>query len=290
MELSLLLSQLFNGIATGMLYVLMAMGLTIIMGTMGVVNFSHGVLFAFGAYFAYLIAEKTGFFGALLLAPVVVGLIGMVLERALVARVYGKDPLYGLLLTFGLAMALEEVIRIGWGTAGLPFSAPEFLSSFIDMKIMFYPAYRLAVLGFILLLIAALWFFLERTTTGKIVRAGIQDSVMVGILGVNTKALFTGVFGLGTFLAGLAGVLSAPMSGIMPTMGDNVIMPSFIVIILGGVGSFWGSVTGGLMLGIIVSLCIQFVPAVAELSMYLVMALVLLVRPRGLFGEEGLFE
>jgi branched-chain amino acid transport system permease protein len=187
-------------------------------------------------------------------------------------------------------MALEEVIRIGWGTAGLPFSAPEFLSSFIDLKIMFYPAYRLAVLGFILLLIAALWFFLERTTTGKIVRAGIQDSVMVGILGVNTKALFTGVFGLGTFLAGLAGVLSAPMAGIMPTMGDNVIMPSFIVIILGGVGSFWGSVTGGLMLGIIVSLCIQFVPAVAELSMYLVMALVLLVRPRGLFGEEGLFE
>ena len=290
MELSLLLSQLFNGIATGMLYVLMAMGLTIIMGTMGVVNFSHGVLFAFGAYFAYLIAEKTGFFGALLLAPVVVGLIGMVLERALVARVYGKDPLYGLLLTFGLAMALEEVIRIGWGTAGLPFSTPGFLSSFIDLKIMFYPAYRLAVLGFILLLIAALWFFLERTTTGKIVRAGIQDSVMVGILGVNTKALFTGVFGLGTFLAGLAGVLSAPMSGIMPTMGDNVIMPSFIVIILGGVGSFWGSVTGGLMLGIIVSMCIQFVPAVAELSMYLVMALVLLVRPRGLFGEEGLFE
>jgi branched-chain amino acid transport system permease protein len=290
MELSLLLSQLFNGIATGMLYVLMAMGLTIIMGTMGVVNFSHGVLFAFGAYFAYVIAEKAGFFGALLLAPVVVGLIGMVLERGLVARVYGKDPLYGLLLTFGLAMALEEVIRIGWGTAGLPFSAPEFLSSFIDLKIMFYPAYRLAVLGFILLLIAALWFFLERTTTGKIVRAGIQDSVMVGILGVNTKALFTGVFGLGTFLAGLAGVLSAPMSGIMPTMGDNVIMPSFIVIILGGVGSFWGSVTGGLMLGIIVSLCIQFVPAVAELSMYLVMALVLLVRPRGLFGEEGLFE
>jgi branched-chain amino acid transport system permease protein len=290
MELSLLLSQLFNGIAMGMLYVLMAMGLTIIMGTMGVVNFSHGVLFAFGAYFAYLIAEKAGFFGALLLAPVVVGLIGMVLERGLVARVYGKDPLYGLLLTFGLAMALEEVIRIGWGTAGLPFSAPEFLSSFIDLKIMFYPAYRLAVLGFILLLIAALWFFLERTTTGKIVRAGIQDSVMVGILGVNTKALFTGVFGLGTFLAGLAGVLSAPMSGIMPTMGDNVIMPSFIVIILGGVGSFWGSVTGGLLLGIIVSMCVQFVPAVAELSMYLVMALVLLVRPRGLFGEEGLFE
>jgi branched-chain amino acid transport system permease protein len=290
MELSLLLSQLFNGVALGMLYVLMAMGLTIIMGTMGVVNFSHGVLFTFGAYFAFTIAAKAGFFGALLLAPVVVGLIGMVLERGLVARVYGKDPLYGLLLTFGLAMALEEVIRIGWGTAGLPFSPPEFLGDFVDLKIMFYPKYRLAVFGLILLLVAALWYFLERTTTGKIVRAGIQDSVMVGILGVNTKALFTGVFGLGTFLAGLAGVLSAPMSGIMPTMGDNVIMPSFIVIILGGVGSFWGSVTGGLLLGIIVSMCIQFVPAVAELSMYLVMALVLLVRPRGLFGEEGLFE
>ena len=290
MDLSLLLSQLFNGINLGLLYVLMATGLTIIMGTMGVVNFSHGILFAFGAYFAYSIAAKIGFWAALLLAPVLVGVIGMVIEMGLVQRVYGKDPLYSLLLTFGLAMSLEEVVRIGWGTTGLPFSPPDFLNSFVDLKIMFYPLYRLAVFGVILLLIAALWFFLERTTMGKIVRAGIQDSVMVGILGVNTKALFTLVFGLGAFLAGLAGVLSAPMSGIMPTMGDNVVMPSFIVIILGGVGSFYGSVVGGLLLGIIVAMCIQFVPAVAELSMYLVMAIVLLVRPRGLFGEEGLFE
>ena len=290
MELSLLLSQLFNGINLGLLYVLMATGLTIIMGTMGVVNFSHGILFTFGAYFAYSIAAKFGFWAALLLAPVLVGGIGMVIEMGLVQRVYGKDPLYSLLLTFGLAMSLEEVVRIVWGTTGLPFSPPDFLNSFVDLKIMFYPLYRLAVFGVILLLIAALWFFLERTTMGKIVRAGIQDSVMVGILGVNTKALFTLVFGLGAFLAGLAGVLSAPMSGIMPTMGDNVVMPSFIVIILGGVGSFYGSVVGGLLLGIIVAMCIQFVPAVAELSMYLVMAIVLLVRPRGLFGEEGLFE
>jgi branched-chain amino acid transport system permease protein len=290
MDLSLLLSQLFNGINLGLLYVLMATGLTIIMGTMGVVNFSHGILFTFGAYFAYSIAAKFGFWAALLLAPVLVGGIGMVVERVLVQRVYGKDPLYSLLLTFGLAMSLEEVVRIVWGTTGLPFSPPDFLNSFVDLKIMFYPLYRLAVFGVILLLIAALWFFLERTTMGKIVRAGIQDSVMVGILGVNTKALFTLVFGLGAFLAGLAGVLSAPMSGIMPTMGDNVVMPSFIVIILGGVGSFYGSVIGGLLLGIIVAMCIQFVPAVAELSMYLVMAIVLLVRPRGLFGEEGLFE
>jgi branched-chain amino acid transport system permease protein len=290
MDLSLLLSQLFNGINLGLLYVLMATGLTIIMGTMGVVNFSHGILFTFGAYFAYSIAAKIGFWAALLLAPVLVGVIGMVIEMGLVQRVYGKDPLYSLLLTFGLAMSLEEVVRIVWGTTGLPFSPPDFLNSFVDLKIMFYPLYRLAVFGVILLLIAALWFFLERTTMGKIVRAGIQDSVMVGILGVNTKALFTLVFGLGAFLAGLAGVLSAPMSGIMPTMGDNVVMPSFIVIILGGVGSFYGSVIGGLLLGIIVAMCIQFVPAVAELSMYLVMALVLLVRPRGLFGEEGLFE
>jgi len=290
MDPSLLLSQLFNGINLGLLYVLMATGLTIIMGTMGVVNFSHGILFTFGAYFAFSIAAKFGFWAALVLAPVLVGGIGMVIEMGLVQRVYGKDPLYSLLLTFGLAMSLEEVVRIGWGTTGLPFSPPDFLNSFVDLKIMFYPLYRLAVFGVILLLIAALWFFLERTTMGKIVRAGIQDSVMVGILGVNTKALFTLVFGLGAFLAGLAGVLSAPMSGIMPTMGDNIVMPSFIVIILGGVGSFYGSVVGGLLLGIIVAMCIQFVPAVAELSMYLVMAIVLLVRPRGLFGEEGLFE
>lgn len=290
MELSLLLSQLFNGVSLGLLYVLMAMGLTIIMGTMGVVNFSHGVLFTFGAYFAYSIAAKLGFWIALLAAPVCVGIIGMVIERGLVRRVYGKDPLYGLLLTFGLAMALEEVIRIVWGKTGFPFSPPALFEGFMDLKIMFYPSYRLAVFCFILVLVAALWFFLERTTTGKIVRAGIQDSTMVGILGVNTKVLFTGVFGLGTFLAGLAGMLSAPMAGIMPTMGDNVIMPSFIVIILGGIGSFWGSVTGGLLLGVIVAMSIQFLPAVAELSMYLVMALVLLVRPRGLFGEEGLFE
>ncbi|MGB7631257.1 MAG: branched-chain amino acid ABC transporter permease [Candidatus Deferrimicrobium sp.] len=290
MELSLLLSQLFNGVSLGLLYVLMATGLTIIMGTMGVVNFSHGILFAFGAYFAYSVAAKLGFWGALVVAPLVVGTIGVILEMGLVRRVYGKDPLYGLLLTFGLAMALEEMIRIGWGTTGLPFSPPDFLNDFVDLKIMFYPLYRLAVFGFIILLILVLWFFLERTTLGKIVRAGIQDSTMVGILGVNTKVLFTLVFGLGSLLAGLAGTLSAPMSGIMPTMGDNVIMPSFIVIILGGVGSFYGTVVGGLLLGVIVAMCIQFVPAVAELSMYIVMALVLLVRPRGLFGEEGLFE
>jgi branched-chain amino acid transport system permease protein len=290
METSLLISQLFNGLNLGLLYVLMAMGLTIIMGTMGVVNFSHGILFTFGAYFTYSIAAKLGYWAALLIAPILVGVIGMVLERGLVQRVYGKDPLYSLLLTFGLAMSLEELVRIGWGTTGLPFSPPDYLNTFVDLKIMFYPLYRLVVFGFILLLILALWFFLERTTMGKIVRAGIQDSLMVGILGVNTKALFTLVFGLGAFLAGLAGVLSAPITGIMPTMGDNVIMPSFIVIILGGVGSFYGSVVGGLLLGIIVAMCNQFVPAVAELSMYLVMALVLLLRPRGLFGEEGLFE
>ena len=290
MEPSLLLSQLFNGISMGLIYVLMAMGLTIIMGTMGVVNFSHGILFTFGAYFAYSVAAKFGFWVALVAAPVLVGVVGVVMEAGLVRRVYGKDPLYGLLLTFGLAMSLEELIRIGWGTTGLPFSPPDYLNTFVDLKIMFYPLYRLVVFGFILLLILALWFFLERTTMGKIVRAGIQDSLMVGILGVNTKVLFTLVFGLGAFLAGVAGVLSAPITGIMPTMGDNVIMPSFIVIILGGVGSFYGSVVGGLLLGIIVAMCNQFVPAVAELSMYLVMALVLLVRPRGLFGEEGLFE
>jgi len=290
MELSLLLSQLFNGVSLGLLYVLMATGLTIIMGTMGVVNFSHGILFTFGAYFAYTIAGKFGFWAAIAVSPLIVGLIGIVMEIGLVRRVYGKDSLYGLLLTFGLAMSLEELVRIGWGTTGLPFSPPDFLNTFADLKIMFYPLYRLVVFGFILLLILALWFFLERTTLGKIVRAGIQDSTMVGILGVNTKALFTMVFGLGALLAGLAGALSAPMFGIMPTMGDNVIMPSFIVIILGGVGSFYGSVVGGLMLGVIVAMCIQFLPAVAELSMYLVMALVLLLRPRGLFGEEGLFE
>jgi branched-chain amino acid transport system permease protein len=290
MEPSLLISQLFNGVNLGLLYVLMATGLTIIMGTMGVVNFSHGILFTFGAYFAYSIAAKFGYWAALAVAPALVGGIGMVLERGLVQRVYGKDPLYSLLLTFGLAMALEEVVRIGWGTTGFPFSPPDYINTFVDLKIMFYPLYRLVVFGFILLLILALWFFLERTTMGKIVRAGIQDSLMVGILGVNTRTLFTLVFGLGTFLAGLAGVLSAPITGVMPTMGDNVIMPSFIVIILGGVGSFYGSVVGGLLLGIIVAMSIQFAPAVAELSMYLVMAFVLLLRPRGLFGEEGLFE
>ena len=176
------------------------------MGTMGVVNFSHGILFTFGAYLTYSVAAKLGYWPALLIAPVLVGVIGMILQTRLVQRVYGKDPLYSLLLTFGLAMALEEVVRIGWGTTGLPFSPPDYLNSFfVDLKIMFYPLYRLVVFGFILLLILALWFFLERTTMGKIVRAGIQDSLMVGILGVNTRVLFTLVFGLGSFLAGLGG-------------------------------------------------------------------------------------
>ncbi len=279
------ITQVLNGFVLGALYVLMALGLSIIFGMIGVVNFAHGVVFALGAYVATSLQATVGFGPALIISPLVVALLGMVLEASLLRRIYTGDPGLGLLLTFGVALIVEQIIRVVWGPAGLPFSIPRVFSGALRIGAIEYPSYRTFVLGFTLLVLAATWLFLVKTPWGRVIRAGSRDPEMVQMMGVDLSNIFTLVFGLGTFMAAAAGVLAAPMWGVQPAMGTSALMPSFAVVVIGGLGSFWGAVIAGLLVGEIVGITVMVWPIASDLMMYVLMALVLLVRPRGLMGE-----
>ena len=276
---------LLNGLVLGAIYVLMALGLSIIFGMIGVINFAHGVLYTLGAYVAFQLRDALGFPGALVAAPVLVGILGMLIEATMLRRLYQEDPLQGLLLTFGLAMVLEQTIRILWGLAPKQFDVPQGLSGALQLGAFTYSKYRSFVLLAVVVLIAGLLLFLQKTPIGTIVRAGSRDPTMVRLLGISLKPVLTLVFGLGVALAAMAGVLSAPLAGVQPAMGLNVGTAAFVVVTIGGLGSFAGAVVSGLLVGQVVSLSIYFQPRIAEASMYLLMALVLLLRPRGLMGE-----
>ena len=277
---------LLNGLVLGALYVLMALGLSIIFGMIGVINFAHGVLYTLGAYVAFQLKDALGFPGALVVAPVLVGLLGMLIEATMLRRLYQEDPLQGLLLTFGLAMVLEQAIRILWGLAPKQFGVPPGLGGALQLGAFAYSKYRAFVLFAVVVLVAGLLLFLRKTPIGTIVRAGSRDPTMVRLLGISLKPVLTLVFGLGVALAAMAGVLSAPLAGVQPAMGLNVGTAAFVVVTIGGLGSFAGAVVSGLLVGQVVSLSIYFQPRIAEASMYLLMALVLLLRPRGLMGER----
>lgn len=280
-----LVTQLLNGFVLGALYVLMALGLSIIFGMIGVVNFAHGVLFALGAYLATGLGPALGFGAALAVSPLVVALLGMALEATLLRRVYRGDPGLGLLLTFGLALIIEQAIRVVWGPAGLPFGIPRAFSGSLRLGSLEYPAYRSFVLVVTLLVLAAIWLFLARTPYGRIIRAGSRDPEMVQMMGIDLSNIFTLVFGIGTFMAAAAGVLAAPLWGVHPAMGTSALLPSFAVVVIGGLGSFWGAVVAGLLVGEIVGLTVAVWPIASDLMVYVLMALVLLLRPRGLMGE-----
>ena len=282
-------SQLLNGLVLGFLYALIALGFMLIIGVMGVINFSHGVLFAWGAYFAFTLRPLIGFWPALLISPVLVGIMGLILEIA-VRRSYGKDPLFGLLLTSGSAMALEEIIRMIWGSIGHTFAAPSFVSGPFDFGFMPYSKYRLFLAGLSIILILLVWVFLEKTPYGAIIKAGAFDSEMVMALGIDLRKLRTIVFGMGTALAGVAGVIAAPLWSIKPTMGGEAIMPAFVVVVIGGVGSFWGSILGGLIVGVGTSISVMFMPRTSMIIMYVLMAVIILIRPRGIMGEKSILE
>jgi len=282
---SLILSQIVNGLVLGFLYVLIAIGLSIIFGMLGIVNFAHGAFFALGAYFALTLRNELGDVW-IFLAPLCVAVVGMGIEVTLMRRIYGKEPLLGLLITFGLALLIEEIIRTVWGTVGHPFNAPTALSGFIEYGPILVTRYRVAVLVITVVILFGLWLFLRRTPYGRIIRAGSRDAEMVSMLGINLKRVFTLVFGLGTALAGVAGVLAAPLWSVVPSMSAGAIMPAFVVVTIGGLGSFAGAVVSGLLVGVSVALTIQFWPAAATAVMYVLMVLVLLVRPRGLLGER----
>jgi branched-chain amino acid transport system permease protein len=285
-----LTSQLFNGIVLGILYTLLALGLTLIVGVMEVINFSHIVLFALGAYMAMEITPHLGFGWALIFAPLIVGAFGMILEVLFFRRIYGKDPLYGLLIAFGLTCAITESIRWIWGSQGYPFNPPQALTGFLNLGFMNYSKYRVFVGGLTWALIIAMWLFLERTTVGMVIKAGVSDAEMVGALGKNLKKVRTLVFAIGSIFAGMSGVLMAPMQGIKPDMGTFIIMPAFVVLVVGGIGSFWGSVIGGILVGISTTLAVMIVPRVSDLAMFVLLVLVILTRPRGLMGEKSGLE
>jgi len=282
-------TQLLNGVVLGLLYALVALGFMLVLGVMGVINFSHGMLFAFGAYFAIVLIPVVGFLPALLISPIMVGLMGIILEFA-VRRTYGQDPLFGLLLTFGAAMALEEIVRIIWGPGNYSMMIPHFVKGPIALGFIVYSKYRIFLAGLAVLLIILTWLFLEKTPYGAIIRAGAFDSEMVMALGIDLKKLRTLVFGLGAALAAVAGIIAAPLWSIRPTMGADVLMPAFVVVVIGGVGSFWGAVIGGLLVGVATGISVMFLPKMSNVIMFILMAIIILIRPRGLMGEKSILE
>jgi branched-chain amino acid transport system permease protein len=302
-----LLPHLFNGLTLGLLFALVALGFMLIVGVMETINLAHGSLFALGMYAALAVmAPRLGWFPdlqasylslpagtryalALLIAPILVGVFGLLLELCL-RRTYGRDPLYGLLLTFGAALVIEEAIRLVWGSTEKQLPLPDALSGAVLLGDLIYSRYRLFACGFAIVAIGALWLFLEKTPYGAIIKAGAHDSEMVRALGINLARLRAAVFALGVALAALAGVVMAPIWGIRPQVGVDAVVPAFLVIVLGGVGSLWGAVAAGLMVGMVVGLSGAFASEWSMLSMYLLFIAVITFRARGLFGRKSILD
>ena len=291
LSISLLLSQLMTGIAQGAVYALLALGLSLIFGMLTVVNFAHGAFFMVGAFLGVYFYGLTGsFWFSLVLTPLAVGAFGLLVERFLVRPLYGRGIDYPLLLTFGLSYVMVEAMRIAFGIEGMPTSTPESLRGAVDLGFGFFPKYRLFLIAVTALVVAALWLFLERTRYGLIIRAGSRDPEIVRVLGVDVARVWLLVFGIGTGIAGLSGALAAPTRAVNPEMGINVLAEAFVVTVVGGMGSLPGAVLAGLLVGIVASMTSLWAPAYAELSIFVLMAVVLLVRPQGFFGKAGLMS
>ena len=284
----LLLFNVTNGLIIGTFYVLMALGLSLILNLSGVINFAHGGFLVVGGYFAYTLTPYIGFWGALVVAPLMTAALGMIIERLLIRRLYGRDPLYSLLLTFGLAFIIEDGTRFVWGAQGLPVTIPAFLAQPLSNEFFFITGYRLFMVGVVAIAVTALFMLLRYTRIGIRIRAGTLDLETVAALGINVQALRSLNFAVGIYLAGLSGVLAGGQVGLEPTMGAGLLMPSFIAIIVGGVGSLPGTLLGGLLIGVASGVTAVFFPSASEAVIYVMMAVVLLVRPRGLMGEEGM--
>ncbi|MET4577430.1 branched-chain amino acid ABC transporter permease [Ottowia thiooxydans] len=284
---SLVMAQLINGCAIGMLYAVMAFGLSIIKGLLNVPNFAHGALFATGAYVCYAIANMGLPFGlALIGAFAVPALIGAMLQRFGLEKLAKADYLLQVLFLFGIALALEQTLVVIWGTSGVSLAAPSLFGGSFDLGFMRLPRYLVFVTVASAMCIAVLWFLIERTKLGSQVRAGIEKSEMARCLGINIKGLLILGFALGAGMAGLAGGIALPLLGANSSSGNDMMSIAFVVLVLGGLGSLYGSVVAGLLLGIVQSLSTLVAPTMSTLLLYVVMTLVLLVRPQGLFGER----
>jgi len=286
--LQLVLFNLTNGLIVGTFYVLMALGLSLIINLSNVVNFAHGNFLAIGGYIAFTLTPWLGFWGALLVSPFLTAIFGYIVEKLLIRHVYMRNHIYSLLLTFGLGFILQDACRYIWGPSPLPLGIPDILSLPITPELFFITWYRVFMIVVVIIAVGGLFAFLRYTRIGMRIRAGTLDLDTVSALGVNVSALRSYNFAVGSFLAGLAGVLAAGQIGLNPNMGDDLIMPSFIAIIVGGVGSLTGTLLGGLLIGVAAALTTVVYPAGAEAVIYVIMAIVLLVRPRGLLGEEGM--
>jgi branched-chain amino acid transport system permease protein len=274
----------------GLIYAVVAIGFSLVLGVQQVINFSHGLFFAFGAFFFYTLSNIMGYFPAFILAPLIVGGIGLFVERGLVRRVYGGNPLFGLLITFGFALAMEEVIRMVWGMTAKNVSTPAWGAGTVHMGDIIYSKYRLILAAIALAFVLVVWFVISRTNFGAKVKAGMFDSEMVSALGHNLPVLRAIVFTVGAVLAGLAGVIAAPLWSIKSGMGTEILMPAFIITLIGGLGSIKGTLIGGLLVGLSISLGTMVMPRFTDIFPYILLAIVLLWTPRGLFGEMTILE
>ena len=281
-----MLEQVLNGLLIGATYLLIALGLSLIFSLGGVVNLAHGAFYAIGAYLAVAVTPYLGFGAALVVSPVLVALLGLGVERLLLSRFYRGDPTLSLLLTFGLAMVAEQSLRMVFGATPLPFSIPLWLRGQVLIGEFIYSRYRLIILAVAVLAVAGLWLLLKRTAFGRVVRAGVQNPDMVAALGISLRPYMTAVVMIAVGLAALAGTMLAPVTGVSPTMGAEILTFAFVVVVIGGLGSFWGVVLAAMIVGVVRGLAAYAYPPATEVAVYLLMVLVLLLRPRGLFGER----
>jgi branched-chain amino acid transport system permease protein len=282
-----LFGQLLIGLINGSFYAMLSLGLAVIFGLLNIINFTHGAQYMMGAFVAYFLLQYAGlgYWWALLVAPVAIGLFGILLERTMLRRLQGLDHLYGLLLTFGLALIIQGLFRHEFGSSGLPYAIPPALSGGQNLGFMFLPNYRAWVVAFSLIVCLATWYAIERTTLGSYLRAATENPALVQAFGINVPRMITLTYGFGVGLAALAGVLAAPIYQVNPLMGADLIIIVFAVVVIGGMGSIMGSIVTGFGLGVIEGLTKVFYPEASNTVIFVVMALVLLVRPAGIFGR-----
>ena len=290
MTIDSLALQLLTGLQIGAIYVLIALGLTLIFGTLGVANFAHGALFMIGAYLGWLISSHTGYWLAFLVVPLALFALGIVLERGLIQFFYQRPVTDQILVTFGLALVLQEAMRWAFGGTSRPFPAPSWALIPMNIGIGYYPPWRLVIVGLTLAVVVLLYLMLRFTRFGLVIRAGMRDPEMLRFLGINVTNRFTFVFGLGALLAGFAGVIGGPTTAVNPELGMAMLVPSFLVVVIGGMGSLPGAILAGLLMGQAVSLAVLIYPPIAQVIVYIVAAVILLWRPRGLLGVRGVME
>jgi branched-chain amino acid transport system permease protein len=286
MQFVFLLEQVVNGFVLGGYYLLIALGLSLIFSVGGVVNLAHGAFYALGAYISISIARYLGFGPSVVLSPIAVALLGILFERFLLRRFYAADPILSLLVTFGLAMIAEQLIRMIWGAAPLSVIMPPAFKGSVFIGDFLFSRYRLFLLAIVVAVLASIWLLLNKASFGRVVRAGIQRPDMVAALGIRLQPYMTAIVMLGVGMAALGGALFAPITIVHPAMGAEVITVAFVVVVIGGLGSFWGVVLSALLVGVVRGITINFVPAAGEASMYVLMFIVLMFRPRGLLGER----